>query len=152
MLLYNVRRDKRGVRKMIKSRKIWYGLVLLVAVGAAAIVIWHFDLGPPWGITEEDVGIQGNKNWVLMYKMYECQEGAEWSEDDPRRIAEEKLQQIYEQSVREADEGKVPSLKEQYWFWVKTNRIREKALAQIMDEKEFRALKGIHPGRSLRFA
>lgn len=125
---------------MIKSRKIWYGLVLLGIVGAVAIVIWHFHLGPPWGVTEEDVMREGARDGVLTRKMYECQDGgAWWSEDDPRKIAMEKLQQIYEQYFREADEGKVPSLKEEYLFWVKINRIREKALIQIMGKKDFQA-------------
>ncbi|GFP29332.1 hypothetical protein HKBW3S44_00471 [Candidatus Hakubella thermalkaliphila] len=127
---------------MMKPRTILYAFLLLVAVGAGAIAIWHFDLGPPWGITKEDLAREGGRSWVLMYKMYECQEGAEWAEDDPRRIAERKISQINDQFFQAYEEGDFPSPKEEYWFWVKTNRIREKALAQVMDEKEFRALKG----------
>lgn len=124
---------------MIKSRKIWYGLVLLAVVGATAIIIWDFDLGPPWGITQDDVMREAAKDWLLTNRLYQCQDEPWGSEDNPRRIVEEKKQQIWEQYDLEIIKGKVPSVKENYQLLVKINRLNEKALIQIMGKKGFRA-------------
>lgn len=144
----------------LKSRDIWYTLALLVAVGVgAAIAIWYFDLGPPSEISEkaigearvisekvitpQDVDREGKRSWVLMYKMaeYQCKKGLPLPPDDPIEIAMEKRNKLFDEYF-EAGADQTHSLEERYWIAVKTNQVMEEALAQVMDEEEFRALKG----------
>lgn len=142
---------------MIKSRKILYAFLLVVTVGAILGSIYIFDLSPTSKISEkaigqarfekkaitpQDVDREGKRSWVLMYKIseYQCKKGLPLPPDDPTKIAMEERNKLFDQYFEEGAD-QTHSLEERYWIAVKTNQVMEEALAQVMDEEEFRALK-----------
>lgn len=80
---------------------------------------------------------------MLMYKMaeYQCKKELPLPPDDPIEIAMDKREQMFDQYLEEGAD-QTHSVEERYWIAVKTNQVMEEALAQVMDEEEFRALKG----------
>lgn len=121
---------------MIKTKYILYGLVVLAAIFA---VVWNsFDLGPPWGITEEEDFRQGYRNWVLRYKLSECDEHTDYKRIQQAMI---EIQQTLDREFGSSNRVN-KSLKTRYRFAIRYNQLLEQAIVEIKGKEVLDSIAG----------
>lgn len=126
---------------MNKKIKILIAIAIIILIGTA--VFWYFDLGPPWGVTEEDISKMNQRWWVIYYKIIEDElpdTGEELEE------IEEKLKDEFYPDVKNAMEYDFYSnanLKDKYRFVKRWNELMESTLLKLKGEEALQEIEGV---------
>jgi len=132
---------------MNKKLKILIAIAIIILIGTA--VFWYFDLGPPWGVTEEDISKMNQRWWVIYYKIIEDEipgTGEELKE------IEETLKDEFYPDVKNAmdyDFYSNASLKDKYRFVKRRNERNELIESTLVELKGDEAIQEIEGVRSL---
>jgi hypothetical protein len=125
---------------MNKRIKILIVVVIVVLVGS--IIFWHFDLGFPWGVTNEDISKLNQRWWVIYYKIIE--------DELPGTVErlmeiEEKLKDEFYPDVKAYDYDfySNASLKNKYRFAKRWNELMELTLVELEGQEALQEIEGI---------
>ena len=123
---------------MNKAIKI---LIITVMIGLISLV--SCNLGPPWKITQKDVDREGNRWWVIYYKMLEDEIPGQTSEFIAGKGGVDViLEKEFGKSFVEYTNNVNLSLRDEYYYTKRRNELMEKALIKFKGEEALKEIEG----------
>ena len=126
---------------MNKKIKILIAIAIIILIGTIAFL--YFDLGPPWGVAEEDISKMNQRWWVVYYKIIEDE--IPGTVEELKEI-EEKLKDEFYPDVKNAIEYDFYSnanLKDKYRYVKRWNELLESTLVELKGEKALQEIEGV---------